>query len=275
MAFPLNVDVPMNRLPVANWVLLAIILLVSAWSLAHRPRLPPLPSLLPEESPDAPEEVHFRDRIKQSLARFKQEPPAPPLALYPDHFSAWQFATFELVHNDVWHLVGSMLFLFCFGNAVNAKLGHLPFLVLFFGMGTLAGLLWLALGADKPLVGSAGAVMGILGVFLVFYPKNNVRLATFGLTGLAMRERPALLFVALGMASDLVGSLLSPFGARDFLCHLLVELFGIAVALGLLLAGWAHSTHYEQNLLQVFGFAKIGKEPRVRQQEELKPWPRR
>ncbi|MBV9124973.1 MAG: rhomboid family intramembrane serine protease, partial [Planctomycetes bacterium] len=253
MAFPLNVDVPMNRLPVANWVLLAIILIVSTWWLAHRPHPPPPPPLLPEEAPEVPEEVHYRDWFKQFLARVKKEPPAPPLALNPDHFSPWQLLTFDLVHNDVWHLVGSMLFLFCFGNAINAKLGHLPFLVLFFGMGTLAGLLWLALGADKPLVGSAGAVMGVLGVFLVFYPKNNVRLATFGLTGLATRERPAILFVALGMASDLVGSILSPFGAMDYLCHLLVEVSGILVAIGLLLAGWAHSPHYEQNLLQVFG----------------------
>src|SRR5207237_972692 len=57
----------------------------------------------------------------------------------PSGFQPWQLVTYLFVHADFWHLFGNMLFLFCFGNAVNAKLGHLPFLGLYLLCGVLAG----------------------------------------------------------------------------------------------------------------------------------------
>ena len=74
----------------------------------------------------------------------------------------------------VLHLLGNLLFLFTFGNAVNAKLGHLPFLALYFGSGAFAGLAWLLLGSRVPVLGASGAIMGITGAFLVLYPLNEI-----------------------------------------------------------------------------------------------------
>ena len=55
-----------------------------------------------------------------------------------------QLLTHVLVHADLWHLLGNMWFLFCFGNAVNAKLGHAVYLTLYFCLGAVAGLAWVA-----------------------------------------------------------------------------------------------------------------------------------
>ena len=50
-------------------------------------------------------------------------------------------------HADWLHLFGNMLFLFVFGNAINAKLGHLGFLAFYLGIGACESLVWLVIGA--------------------------------------------------------------------------------------------------------------------------------
>src|SRR5206468_2256585 len=64
----------------------------------------------------------------------------PPLALWKGAgFKPYQLVTHAFLHADWWHLSGNLLFLWVFGSAIDAKLGHLRFLGLYLLFAVLAG----------------------------------------------------------------------------------------------------------------------------------------
>src|SRR5438552_16812297 len=67
-----------------------------------------------------------------------------------------------LVHANVIHLLGNMLFLWLFGNAVCAKVGNLAYPLIYFGLAALVGLAD-QLVDPRPAVGASGAINGIVG----------------------------------------------------------------------------------------------------------------
>lgn len=84
--------------------------------------------------------------------------------------------TAMFLHGSWLHLLGNMLFLFIFGNNVEDRMGHIPF-ALFYGFCSyVAGYGFALLNADsgQPLIGASGAIAGVLGAYLVLYPKARV-----------------------------------------------------------------------------------------------------
>ena len=98
------------------------------------------------------------------------EGPAPWL---PDHAT---ILTYMFLHADWLHLLSNRLFLWVFGDNVEDAMGHVKYLVFYLACGVLSGLAHLLLfpGAMGPLVGASGAVAGIIGAYLVLYPKVRV-----------------------------------------------------------------------------------------------------
>src|SRR6516162_3910158 len=112
----------MARLPIANWALIGITITISVKILVGEP------------VGGRHEANHFQPRhfennpnaIEDLEERLTEQLTLMPLSLGKGkHFAVWELFTCLLVHGDVLHLVGNMFFLFVFGNAVNAKLGHL------------------------------------------------------------------------------------------------------------------------------------------------------
>src|SRR5262249_17874443 len=151
---------------------------------------------------------------------------------------------------DVARLVGNLVFLFCFGNAVNARLGHVLFLGLYALLGALSGLVELYLGPGKAVQGAAGAVMGITGVFVVLYPRNDVRVVFWlggGWRGTFAVAAYWVVFVCL--LADLLGTAFGD-GGTVYVGHLAGLAAGALVALALLLTGLVKLRAGEENLLQ-------------------------
>src|SRR5215468_1620795 len=107
------------------------------------------------------------EKIAKVMESLEKEP-VHPCAVDPKHPRFTTLFTSLFAHDGLGHLLGNMLFLFVFGNAVNAKLGHVQFLICYFLIGMLEGVVWMLLGPG-PAIGSSGAIMGIVGMFLVFY----------------------------------------------------------------------------------------------------------
>ena len=84
------------------------------------------------------------------------------------------FAMF--LHGGWLHLLGNMLFLYVFGNNVEDRLGRLKFLVFYLGCGYVAtyGFALFDASSTAPLVGASGAIAGVLGAYLVLYPRAKV-----------------------------------------------------------------------------------------------------
>ncbi len=87
--------------------------------------------------------------------------------------SLHQYLTYQFLHGDGWHLLGNMLFLWIFGNAVCDRMGGLGYLLFYLAGGVLAGVAFTH-AAENPLVGASGAIAAVTTAFLALYPRVQV-----------------------------------------------------------------------------------------------------
>jgi len=80
------------------------------------------------------------------------------------------------LHVGIGHLLGNMWFLWIFGNNLEKRLGKLKLLTFYLLCGTISALIYLILAPEKtiPAVGASGAVSGILGGYLILFPKHKI-----------------------------------------------------------------------------------------------------
>jgi membrane associated rhomboid family serine protease len=82
------------------------------------------------------------------------------------------------LHGGWGHILGNVLFLWVFGNNIEDSLGHLRFLAFYLVCGLAAAVAHILAQPSSPLptVGASGAISGILGAYLILYPKVRVRM---------------------------------------------------------------------------------------------------
>ena len=85
------------------------------------------------------------------------------------------------LHGGLLHLGGNLLFLWIFGNNIEDHLGHVRFVVFYLLAGVAASALHIALNLDStiPVVGASGAIAGVMGMYLVWFPRAPVRTLVF------------------------------------------------------------------------------------------------
>jgi len=85
--------------------------------------------------------------------------------------------TSMFIHSEsIMHIAGNMLFLWIFADNVEDRMGHFKFLLFYFACGIAAALLQSAVdpGSKIPMIGASGAVSGVLGAYILLYPKARV-----------------------------------------------------------------------------------------------------
>ena len=89
--------------------------------------------------------------------------------------------TYQFLHAGWGHLLSNMLFLWVFADNIEDAYGHVAFALLYLTCGMLAGLVHVltAPASAEPLVGASGAVSGILGAYIVLFPKARVWILLF------------------------------------------------------------------------------------------------
>lgn len=119
--------------------------------------------------------------------------------------------TSMFLHAGLVHLVGNMWFLWLFGNNVEDRLGHVPFLLFYLLGGIFAALThWAAttgLGATLPTVGASGAVAVTLGAYFVTYPHARVRCLVFVFIIFLFVDLPAIAVLGIWMAGQVIQGL--------------------------------------------------------------------
>jgi membrane associated rhomboid family serine protease len=122
--------------------------------------------------------------------------------------------TSMFLHGGWMHLLGNLLFLWIYGDNVEDALGHARY-VLFYGLCGLAAIFAQALsnpGSPYPIIGASGAISGILGAYLLLFPRSQVLtlvLLPFFFTTLRI---PAMLLILLWFAVQLVSDMAVPDG---------------------------------------------------------------
>lgn len=101
------------------------------------------------------------------------------VALKPDDPHPFAFLTSMFMHAGIWHLIGNMLYLYICGDNVEDKFGHIGYFFFYLAAGIAADALYLMTVPPEaksiPLVGASGAISGVLGAYLVFFPFHKIR----------------------------------------------------------------------------------------------------
>lgn len=84
--------------------------------------------------------------------------------------------TAQFLHGGFLHLAGNMLFLWVFGNNVEDKLGHFKYIVFYLSCGVLASLTqwYFDQYSNIPSLGASGAIAGVMGAYILRFPKAEV-----------------------------------------------------------------------------------------------------
>ncbi len=120
----------------------------------------------------------------------------PQFMIDPQALTLSQFFTYQFLHGDFWHLLGNMLFLWVFGNSVNAKMGQVAYLCFYLACGVFAGV-GFALTSDSPCLGASGSIAGITTAFLVLFPRSNVTVFYWLWLYIGTMQIQALLLIGL------------------------------------------------------------------------------
>ena len=154
------------------------------------------------------------------------------------------------MHGSLFHLLFNLWFLWIFGDNVEDRMGHFPYLIFYLLCGLLATAAHVAvvsLGLDPraltiPMVGASGAIAGVLGAYYRLFPRASVRSLIFIFFFITLLDVPAVLFILIW-----------------FLLQLASGLGGWGTASGV--AVWAHVGGFLAGAILVGFFARSRRAP--------------
>ncbi|MCU0853675.1 MAG: rhomboid family intramembrane serine protease [Rhodobacteraceae bacterium] len=180
------------------------------------------------------------------------------------------FVTSMFLHGGVMHLLGNMLFLWIFGDNLEEEMGHVGFLAFYLAGGIAAA--GLQVMADPrsmiPMVGASGAIAGVMGGYLLLFPKARVDVLLFLI--IIIRVIPVRAWIMLGVwfALQLVGgySANSQTGGVAYWAHAGGFVAGFLLTLPLWLrrggtAFWDRTEGHPPHPARQYRFARTGVPP--------------
>jgi rhomboid family protein len=163
------------------------------------------------------------------------------LALAGRHYTMVE-ALFPLVtcmflHGGFLHIVGNLWFLWVFGANVEDRLGSLPYLLFYFAAGIGSGIAQtlFSWGSRVPSIGASGAISGVLGAYIVFFPASRILTLVPLLIIWFTWRIPAMIFIGLWFAVQFLSGISSlgsqSVGGVAWWAHVGGFLIGVVVAL--------------------------------------------
>ena len=117
--------------------------------------------------------------------------------------------TSMFLHGGWFHLIGNMVFLWVFGNNIEDAMGHGRFVVFYLLCGVAAAAAQVAVNPSSavPMVGASGAISGVLGAYLLLYPKVRVHTLVFLGFYVTTIALPAYIMLGYWILLQLLGGL--------------------------------------------------------------------
>jgi membrane associated rhomboid family serine protease len=141
--------------------------------------------------------------------------------------------TSMFMHGGWLHIGGNMLYLWIFGDNVEDRFGHFPYLAFYLLCGIAATFAQLAfsLGSSIPNLGASGAIAGVLGAYVLLFPQRRVTVVL----GYVVTRMPALIVIGLWFVLQLfsgIGSIAvtADSGGVAYMAHIGGFIFGLALA---------------------------------------------
>ena len=164
-----------------------------------------------------------------------------PARLIADPNNTWKTIYSSMfLHGGWFHIINNMWVLFIFGDNVEARMGKIKYLLFYLLSGTAAGLLqtYVLPSSQVPMIGASGAVAGVLGAYLVLFPRSRVASLVPIFFIFTIIEIPAFIYLIFWFVSQLYSGLFAIQGGGSS---------GIA--------WWAHIGGFMFGLVMSFFFA--------------------
>ena len=190
---PLHDDNPTHIWPVVTVSLIAVCVLVFIWQLSLGSK--------------AGQEMVFSLGVIPSVLLDRAQLP-PELFSVPAELT---IITSMFMHGGFMHLAGNMLYLWIFGNNVEDSMGHFKFIIFYLlcGFAAVAGQVMQNPDSQIPMIGASGAISGVLGAYLLIYPRARVLVfIPLGFYPLLLRL-PAMLVLGVWFLVQITSSLMS------------------------------------------------------------------
>lgn len=158
-----------------------------------------------------------------------------PSAMWPTIFTAM------FLHGGWFHIINNMWVLFIFGDNVEASMGSFRYLLFYLLSGMAAGLLqtYILPSSTTPMIGASGAIAGVLGAYLILYPRSRIASIVPIFIIFTLVEIPAFIFLIFWFVSQLYSGL-----------------FAVQGGGGSGIAWWAHIGGFVFGVLMVSFFAR-------------------
>ena len=164
-------------------------------------------------------------------ARFLSDPSRMWLTIFTAMF----------LHGGWFHIISNLWVLFIFGDNVEERMGSFRYLLFYLLSGTAAGLLqvYILPASGTPMIGASGAIAGVLGAYLILYPRSKIASLVPIFFIFTLIEIPAFIFLIFW-----------------FLSQLYSGLFAVQGGGGSGIAWWAHVGGFSFGVLMVSFFAR-------------------
>ena len=138
-------------------------------------------------------------------------------ALFPDHLRLVSLVSYMFLHSGWLHLIGNMWFLWVFGSHIENALGSARFLGFYLVCGVASVLVQLMMNLGSPIatLGASGAIAGVMGAFLVLYPRARVITLIFLFIFVTTIETPAYVMLIYWFAIQLISGLANAHAFSD------------------------------------------------------------
>lgn len=121
------------------------------------------------------------------------------------------------MHGGVFHIAGNMLYLWIFGNNIEDKLGHIRFIFFYIFCGIISAYANALTDPQShiPMIGASGAISGVLGAYLLLFPRAMVHTLVFLGFFVTVIKIPALIVIGFWAIIQLINGLVSTGLARQ------------------------------------------------------------
>jgi membrane associated rhomboid family serine protease len=208
MVMPLGDEHPTSIVPVVNYAIIALNVVVFLMQQSRPESFTISYAATPYEithNVDIDRPVAITHPVaKQDVdGRVRLRPGDEVIPQGPIPFPVW-FTIFSamFMHGGFAHIAGNMLYLWIFGDNVEEVLGHVRYVFVYLACGLAASLAHIALAPDSliPSLGASGAIAGVMGMYVIWFPHNQVRVLVFRMITLM----PALLVIGLWIVMQLM-----------------------------------------------------------------------
>lgn len=207
---PFKDDNPTSIFPFVTIGLIALNIVIYLWEMV---------------SPSGQQQItHFYGAIPHNLFTFEKTQPLHPVATV---FSSM------FLHGGLLHLGGNMLYLWIFGNNIEDRLGHVRFLAFYLLSGIVAAYAHTISEPNSviPMIGASGAVSGVLGAYVLLFPRAHIYTLVFLGFFVRVIRLPALIVIGfwaiIQFGSGIITKGVASQGGIAWFAHIGGFLFGL------------------------------------------------